>query len=173
MVQDKPAYENYPVSEEEMCKRYKSWMQVLARYVVMAYNTGKEVGGEKYVERLKEKFHTMGQKSAGMWMELSNSSAEEMKDCMGIPKLQDCMDDTFANFWNGYIETTPNAFEKEVYTCPIVGIWSKQPEICEILLGASMSGMMENLNPKFKPKGFSRLLVKGDKTCRFRVEMED
>ena len=30
----------------------------------------------------------------------------------------------------------------------------------------------ESLNPKFKPKGFSQLLVKGDKTCRFRVEME-
>lgn len=167
-----PAYENYPISEEEMGKRYKNWMQVLALYVVMAYDTGKEVGGEAYVKKMKEKFHAMGQKSARMWMKRSGSRPEDMADCLGIPKLQDCMDDTFANFWHDYIETTPEAFEKEVYTCPVAGIWSQQPELCEILLNASMCGMMESLNPKFQPKGFSKLLVKGDSTCRFRVEKE-
>jgi len=172
MMKEKPAYENYPVSEEEMGKRYKNWTQVLALYVVMAYETGKEVGGEAYVQRMKEKFHAMGQQSAKMWMKRSGSKPEDLADCRGIPKLQDCMDDTFANFWHGYLETTPEAFEKEVYTCPVAGIWSKEPELCEILLDASMCGMMESLNPKFQPKGFSKLLVKGDSTCRFRVEME-
>jgi len=66
VMKEKPAYENYPVSEEEMCKRYKSWMQVLALYVVMAYDTGKEMGGEAYVEKMKEKFHAMGQKSEAL-----------------------------------------------------------------------------------------------------------
>jgi hypothetical protein len=172
-MQNKPEYENYPVSEEEMCKRYKNWMEMLARYVVMAYNTGKEVGGEEYVERLKEEFRTAGQRSVRMWMALSNSTPEDMVDCRGLAKLQDCIDDSLANFWNGYIECTPKAFEKEVYTCPIAGIWSKQPELCEILLYASLSGMQERLNPRFKAKGFSKLLVKGDRTCRFRTEMED
>ena len=172
-MQDVPDYEKYPVNEEEMGKRYKTWMEALARYVVLAYNIGKEVGGEKYVERMKEEFYKMGQKSAKMWMSLSGAKEEDFKDCLGIPKLQDCMDDTMANFWNGYIENTPQAFEKEVYTCPIVKQWSKQPELCEILLGASMTGMIEKLNPKFKTKGFSKLLVKGDKTCRLRVEMGD
>jgi hypothetical protein len=47
-----------------MCQRYKNWTQQLARHVVMAYNVGKEVGGEAYVERLKEEFRVAGQKSA-------------------------------------------------------------------------------------------------------------
>lgn len=171
-MKEKPAYEKYPVSDEEMGKRYKNWMQVLALYVVMAYDTGKEVGGDEYVRRMKEKFHAMGRDSARMWMKRSGSGPEDLTDCRGLPRLQDCMDDTFANFWHGYIENSPEAFEKEVYTCPVAGIWSRQPELCEILLNASMCGMMEALNPKFQPKGFSKLLVKGDSTCRFRVESE-
>jgi hypothetical protein len=35
-----------------------------------------------------------------------------------------------------------------------------------------MTGMMETLNPKFKAKGFSKLMTKGEKTCRFRVELK-
>ena len=50
MMKEKPAYENYPVSEEKMGKRYKNRTQVLALHVVMAYETGKEVGGEEYVK---------------------------------------------------------------------------------------------------------------------------
>jgi hypothetical protein len=173
MMQNKPEYETYPVSEEEMSSRYKGWMELLARYVVMAYNVGKDVGGQEYVERLKDEFRTAGQKSIRMWTALSGATPEDMADCRGIPKIQDYIDDSLANFWHGYIECSPNAFEKEVYTCPIARIWSKQPELCEILLGASESGMMEALNPKFKAKGFTKLLVKGDTTCRFRTEMED
>ena len=172
-MQDIPEYEKYPVSEEEMGKRYKNWMEALARYLVVAYNIGKEVGGDKYVERMKEEFYKIGQKGAKMWMALSATTQEDLVDCRGLAKLQDCIDDTFANFWHGYIEHSPNAFEKEVYTCPLVGAWSKQPELCDVLLGASMTGIIEKLNPKFKAKGFSQLLTKGDKTCRFRVEMED
>jgi hypothetical protein len=31
--------------------------------------------------------------------------------------------------------------------------------------------MAAELNPKFKTTGFSKLLTKGDKVCRFRVEL--
>ena len=105
-------------------------------------------------------------------MTLSGTNKDDFADCRGLPKLQDCIDDTYANYWDGYIENTPQAFEKEVHTCPMVKAWSKAPELCEIMLAASMSGMMETLNPKFKAKGFSKLMVKGDRTCRFRVELE-
>jgi hypothetical protein len=170
---DVPEYENYPVSEEEMGKRYRNWTEALARMVVTLYRVGKEVGGEAFVERLKEKYHEDGKKGASLWMALSGARPEDFGDCMGLPRLQDKIDDTFANFWDGYVENTPQAFEKELKTCPVARIWSKEPDLCEVMLGASLAGMAEELNPRFKTEGFSKLLSKGDHVCRFRVEMED
>ncbi len=43
---EKPEYENYPVSDEVMGKRYKNWTEGLARQMVVLYKIGKEVGGE-------------------------------------------------------------------------------------------------------------------------------
>ena len=172
MMSTVPEHERYPVSQEEMGRRYKNWMDVLAMYMVIAYNVGKEVGGDKYVERMKEEFAKLGEKSATFWMTVSHTTEQELADCCGIARLQDHMDDMYANFWDGYIENTPEAFEKEVYTCPVARAWSRQPELCSVLLQTSLSSLMKKLNPKFKPLGFSKLMVKGDKTCRFRIEME-
>ena len=44
-------FEKYPVSEEEMGKRYKNWVKLLARQMLILYRVGKEVGGEKFVQR--------------------------------------------------------------------------------------------------------------------------
>ncbi|MBC7230642.1 MAG: hypothetical protein H5T74_09675 [Actinobacteria bacterium] len=170
---DVPAYEDYPVSEEEMGKRYRNWTEALARQVVTLYRIGKEVGGEAFVERLKEKYYQDGKKGAAMWMALSGTRPEDFADCMGLPRLQDKIDDTFANFWDGYVEHTPQAFEKELKTCPVARIWSREPDLCEVMLGASLKGMLEELNPRFKTEGFSKLLTKGDPVCRFRVELEE
>jgi hypothetical protein len=87
--------------------------------------------------------------------------------------VHDLIDDTFANYWDGYVEHTPNAFEKELKTCPVTKPWSKEPELCGVLLAESLRGMAETLNPKFKTSGFTKLLTKGDKVCRFRVALED
>jgi hypothetical protein len=70
-------------------------------------------------------------------------------------------------------ENTPLAFGKEVTTCPVAKPWCQEPDICDVILGSFESGLMKGLNPKFNPKGFSKLLVKGDTSCRFRVELED
>lgn len=171
-MKETPDYEKYPVSEEEMGKRYKNWTKALARQMVILYRVGKEVGGKKFIERLKEEYYKDGQKGAEMWMALSGTKLEDFHDCMALPKVHDMIDDTFANYWNGYVEHTPQAFEKELKTCPVAKAWSKEPELCEILLGASLRGMASALNPKFKTEGFSKLLTKGDKVCRFRVELE-
>ena len=170
-MQDTPDYEKYPVSEEEMGKRYKNWTEALSRQVVTLYRIGKEVGGEEFVARLREEFYRQGKKGALMWMGISGSRPEDFEDCMGLPKLQDTIDDTYANFWDGYIEHTPQAFEKELKTCPVAKIWSREPDLCEVMLGASLEGMLEELNPRFKTEGFTRLLSKGDPVCRFRVEL--
>ena len=168
-----PDYENYPVSEEEMGKRYKNWTAALARQMAVMFRIGKEVGGEKFIERLKEEYYKDGQKGAEMWMKLSGTKREDFQDCMALPKVHDLVDDTFANFWDGYVEHTPKAFEKELKTCPVTKAWSREPDICEVLLGESLRGMAAALNPKFKTSGFTKLLTKGDNCCRFRVALEE
>ncbi|MFX1236099.1 MAG: hypothetical protein ACFFAS_20195 [Promethearchaeota archaeon] len=168
-----PEYENYPVSEEEMGKRYKNWVDSLSRQVVTIYKIGKEIGGEKFVERLKKEYRELGHRDAKIWMKLSGSKPEDFKDCLALPKLCDFIDDRFANFWNGYVENTPKAFEKELYTCPVTKPWSEVPELCEVIIAENVKGITETLNPKFKTEGFTKLLTKGDKCCRYRVEMEE
>jgi hypothetical protein len=172
-MKETPDYEKYPVSDEEMGKRYKNWTMSLATQMVLLYKVGKDIGGDKFVERLKEEYRKQGRKDAAMWMKLSGSKPEDFKDCLGLPKLQDFIDDRFANFWNGYIENTPKAFEKELNTCPLTKIWSNEPDLCEVLLRENFRGVLETLNPKFKSDGFTKLLTKGDKCCRFRIEMGD
>ncbi|MBN1652311.1 MAG: hypothetical protein JXA30_00895 [Deltaproteobacteria bacterium] len=172
-MKEKPSYEKYPVSEEEMGKRYKNWTMSLARQMVTLYQVGKEVAGEKFVERLKEVYREQGKKDAYMWIKFSGSKPEDFKDCLGLPKLQDFIDDSFANFWNGYIESTAEAFEKELNTCPVAKIWSQEPELCSVLLRENFRGVLETLNPKFKSDGFLKLLTWGDNCCRFRIELKD
>jgi hypothetical protein len=172
-MKEKPDYEKYPVDEAEMGKRYKNWTEAMARQFVTLFRIGKEVGGERFIERLKEEYYKDGQKGAEMWMKLSGTTREDFHNCLALQKLHDVMDDTFANFWDGYLESTPQAFEKELKTCPVARMFSKEPEICEILLGESLRGMVKALNPQFATNGFSKLLTKGDKGCRFRVELEE
>ncbi len=171
-MEEKPAYENYPVSEEEMGKRYRNWTEALSRQVVTLYRVGKEVGGDKFVERLKEEFERQGRKSAAMWMGLSGSKPEDFADCTGVARIQDMIDDSFANFWDGYIENSPEAFEKELKTCPVARVWSREPDLCEVLLGSMFKAMLAEVNPKLKTEGFTKLLTKGDPCCRFRIELE-
>jgi len=167
-----PEYEKYPISDEEMGERYKNWTQALARQAVTLFRVGKEVGGDKFVERLKEVYKEQGRKGAAMWIALTNSKPEDFKSCLGLAKVHDYIDDRYANFWDGYIENSPKAFEKELFTCPVAKAWSKEPDLCEVMFGESLKSMAETLNPKFKTEGFTKLLTKGDNCCRYRVEME-
>jgi len=168
-----PEYEKYPISEEEMGKHYKAWVINLANQVAYLFKLGKEMNGDAFVERVKSDFTMQGQMSAPYWMKKSGTTPDDFKDCTNIPKVQDVIDTLYANFWDGYIENSPQAFEKEVTTCPVAKPWCQEPEICDVMLGSFESGLMKALNPKFSPKGFSKLLVKGDSSCRFRVELED
>ncbi|MBN1664555.1 MAG: hypothetical protein JW943_13220 [Deltaproteobacteria bacterium] len=172
-MKETPDYEKYPISEEEMGKRYKNWVLSLATQMLIVYRVGKKVGGEEFIEELKEAYRNQGRKDAHMWMKACGSKPEDFKDCLGLPRLQDFIDDRFANFWDGYIENTPKAFEKELNTCPLTKLWSNEPDLCGVFLAENFKGVAEVLNPKFKPKGFSKLLTKGDKCCRYRIELEE
>ena len=172
-MKETPDYEKFPVSDEEMGQRYKNWMEALARQVVALFRVGKEVGGEQFVQRLRETFRESGCKGASRLMSLTGSKPEDFKDCSGLAKVHDYIDDRYANFWGDYVENSPKGFEKELNTCPIAKYWSKEPDLCEILFGDSLKGFAETLNPKFQTSGFTKLLTKGDKCCRYRIEMKD
>jgi hypothetical protein len=171
-MKEKPDYEKYPISEEEMGKRYKNWTEGLALQMMVLYRVGKETGGEDFVKRLKEEYFKIGQNNALILKARTGATTEDFKDCSGgLPKILDRIDDAMANFWDGYIENTANAFEKEIKTCPVVKQWSKEPEFCHVFFGEFVKGVAHALNPRFKTNGFSKLLVKGDDCCRYRIEM--
>jgi hypothetical protein len=156
-----------------MCKRYKNWTETLAYQIVLMYRVGKEFGGDKFVERMKEEFFKIGRKSAERWLFETGVKPEECHDCLPLAKIQDHVDDRYANFWDGYVEHTPQAFEKEIKTCPITKPMSLEPDYCEILVSESYKGMLSALNPKFETEGRSKLLPKGDKCCRVRVTLKE
>jgi hypothetical protein len=122
-----------------MGKRYKNWTEALANQMMVLYRVGKETGGEKFMERLKEEYFRIGRNSARSSLGITGTTPEHFADCSGgLRKICDLIDNSMANFWNGYVENTATAFEKEV-----------------------------------KTDGFSKLLVKGDACCRYRIELDD
>ncbi len=172
-MKETPDYEKYPVSDVEMCQRYKNWTDTLAWQVVLMYKVGKEFGGEKFVERMKQEFFKIGQKATDRWLRETGIKREDCTDCLPLATIQDHVDDRYANFWDGYIEHTPKAFEKEITTCPIVKPISLEPDYCELLVAESYRGMLTSLNPKYKTDGWSKLLPKGDRCCRLRATLEE
>mgnify|MGYP000849898819 CR=1 FL=1 len=171
MKKEVPAYEKYPVNEEEMGKRYKNWTEGLAYQMMILYRVGKETGGEKFMERLKEEYYRMGKNNARLIMKRTATTKEDYKDCTRLPGICDTIDDSVANFWNGYIENSPQAFEKEIITCPVVKSYSMEPDFCDVILGEFVRGVAGEANPQFTTDGFSKLLVKGDDCCRYRIEL--
>jgi hypothetical protein len=173
-MKEVPEFEKYPVSTEEMGKRYKNWTEGLAMQMMVLYRVGKELAGDTFVKRLKEEYFKIGRNRARSLMALSGTTKEDYKDCLrSLPKICDFIDDSAANFWDGYVENTANAFEKEIKTCPVVKQWSEEPEICDVLLREFVKGVAHELNPEYKTDGFSKLLVKGDSCCRYRVELNN
>lgn len=171
-MQEVPDYEKYPVGEDVMCRRYKNWTESLARQLVLMFRVGREVGGEKFMERIREEYYRDGKKGAQLWMKLTGTTPDDFRDCSKLHLILDLIDDTYANYWDGYIENSPGALEKELKTCPVVRQFSREPDICRVLLGESSRGLADGLNPAIKAKGFSKLLSNGDPVCRYRFEKE-
>jgi len=170
MTRETPAYENYPVNEEEMGKRFKNWTEGLAFQMMILYRVGKETGGEKFMERLKEEYFKMGKNSARLMMKRTSTTKQDYKDCSRLSNICDSIDDSMANFWDGYVENSAQAFEKEIITCPVVKSYSMEPDFCDVILGEFVRGVAKEANPEFTTEGFSKLLVKGDNCCRYRIE---
>ena len=82
------------------------------------------------------------------------------------------MDYSLANFWDGYVEKTPKAFEKRILTCPVAEALSAAPVVCERFIASGARGSIKALNPKANIQ-FTELLPKGDDVCRYRIEIEE
>ncbi len=154
-------------NEADMGERYKNWVESLARYTVLAFKVGKEIGGEAYVKRLEEEFYKLGARSIKHWQEIAE--AEEI-DCIGMGKIMNVLDDSFANWWDE-VENSPKAFEKKILTCPVAKVWGREPELCTRMITASMQGLCSALNPKLKSK-WSEFIPTGGKTCHYRIELK-
>lgn len=158
------------LNDAEMGQRYKNWMELLARYAVLAFNVGKELAGEAYVKRLEEEFYKQGARTAEYYKKLAGVE-EAVPDCVGLGKIMDFIDDGFANFWDGHEENSSKAFEKRIRTCPIAKPWSKAPELCTIMTNAIMRGLFETLNPD-ATLSWKEFLSTGGDSCHYRIEMK-
>ncbi len=159
------------LSQVDMGERYKNWMEALARWTVIAIAVGKEVAGEAYLKRLEEEFYNGGRRNVRHWTEVVGLE-ETAPDCMALGKIMDAVDDSFANWWDGYVENSPKAFEKHILTCPVAKAFRREPDFCERLVGASALGMLQGLNPKAHIT-FDKFLSKGDETCHYRIEIKE
>ena len=97
---------------------------------------------------------------------------ETEADCLTIGRLFDVIDDSLANFWDGYIEKSPKVFEKRVVTCPVAEAFSMAPIVCERVIASGARGYVKALNPKADIR-FMELMPNGDDACRYRIEIED
>ncbi|MCX6000874.1 MAG: L-2-amino-thiazoline-4-carboxylic acid hydrolase [Chloroflexi bacterium] len=147
---------------------YKNWMHTLAQWVAVMYTVGKETGGEAFVQKVEGELRRTSMKEGERLR--SRLQAEDV-DCMRIGKIMDGVDESFGNYWEGYVENSPSCFEKHITTCPVAHILSGAPEICTRLLLASGQGLIAGVNPDATFR-MDTTMSQGDKTCHYRVEVK-
>ena len=158
-------------SKLDMAAHYQNWMNSLVHQFIIAVMVGREVAGESYLEKLEETFYNFGVKCAGYWTEIAGVKEAE-PDCVALGKVMDAVDDSFANWWDGYVGNSPGAFEKHILNCPVAASLKLVPEYCERIVPATLRGILQTLNPKANIT-FSSFISKGDKTCHYRIETRD
>jgi len=100
---------------ENMEERYKAWAENMASIAALLLMVGQEIGGEQFLRKVEETIFEGSKLNAQKWKEAAG--IEEMEatlDCLKIGHVFDAMDDSLANFWDGYIEKSPKAFEKRI-----------------------------------------------------------
>jgi hypothetical protein len=136
--------------------------------MVIAIKVGKDVAGETYLKKLEEAFYNYGVRCTGYWRGIAGVKEKE-PDCLTLGRLMDAVDDSFANWWDGYVENTSEIFEKHIINCPVAETLKWAPEYCEHIVPATLQGILQTLNPKATIT-FDSFMSKGDKTCHYRIE---
>lgn len=158
---------------ENMEDRYKAWTENMAGLVSVLVTVGQEVGGDEFLNKVEEAIFEGSKLDAQKWKDAAKiGEAEKNLDCLKIGQVFDKMDDSLANFWDGYIEKTPYVFEKRVVTCPVAEAFSIAPVVCERLILSGAQGLLEALNPK-ATFSFTELMPNGDDACCYRIELEE
>ena len=158
---------------ENMETRYKAWAENMAGLVALLVTIGQEVGGEEFLRKVEEAVFEGSKADAQKWKDAAGiGTTEATLDCLKIGQVFDAMDDSLANFWDGYVEKSPKAFEKRVFTCPVADAFSLAPIICERIVASGGQGLAKALNPKATFR-FTELMPKGDDACGYRIEIED
>ena len=158
---------------ENMEQRYRAWAENMASLVALMASIGEETGGEEFLRRVEEAILDSTKFSVDRLKEAAGISQTQTEaDCLTIGKFMDTMDDSLANFWDGYVEKTPKVFEKRILTCPVAEALSTAPVVCERFIASGARGSIKALNPKANIQ-FTELLPKGDDVCRYRIEIEE
>lgn len=158
---------------ENMEERYKAWAENMAGLVSLLVTVGQEVGGDQFLNKVEEAIFEGSKLDAQKWKDAAGiEETETTLDCLKIGKVFDKMDDSLANFWDGYIEKSPKAFEKRVVTCPVAEGFSIAPVVCERFILSGAQGLLKALNPKATFR-FTELMPNGDDACCYRIEIEE
>jgi len=154
--------------EPTMEQVYKNWMETLGYWVTTMFEVGKETAGELFVQRVEEEIY---QGALQQGARLCSRMDVKGSDCTAIGKIMDAMDESYGNYWDGYVEKSPVAFEKHINTCPVASILSRAPEICVRLIASGGRGLAAGINPD-ATFHIDRFISKGDETCHYRIETE-
>jgi len=156
-----------------MEKRYRNWAENLAGLVAVLVSVGQETGGEAFLQKVEETIYEGSKLDLQKYKVAAGiSDADTPADCLVLGRLMDAVDDSLANFWDGYEEKSPGALEKRVVTCPVAEAFSLAPVVCERIIAAGARGYIQGLNPKAKFR-FTKLMPNGDDACCYRIELED
>ena len=169
----KEAQEERFRNTENMAQRYKKWAENLSYMVATMANIGQETGGEAFLQKVEEAIFEGGKANA-QWLKdtAGVGESETAVDCHKIGQVFDAMDDSLANFWDGYVEKSPKVLEKRLVTCPVAQGFSLSPVVCERLILAGAKGLLKALNPKATIH-FTEFLPNGDDACCYRIEVEE
>jgi len=148
----------------------KAGLDGLARQLVMAIKVGREMNGEEYMQRLEQEFRDYGRKIAAP-LAKSMGIKEGEADCLALGKIIDYFDSTTGAQWEGYVQRSPDAFEKRITSCPVARTYLKEPDICGRLSLAMAEEMFKIYNPKASVY-FAELLCKGDDSCRVKIDIK-
>ena len=158
---------------ENMEQRYKKWAENLSYMVAAMAKIGQETGGEAFLQKVEEAIFEGGKANAQWLKDAAGIGESELSvDCHEIGKVFDAMDDSLANFWDGYVEKSSKVLEKRLATCPVAEGFSLAPVVCERLILAGAKGLLQALNPKANIR-FTEFLPNGDGACCYRIEIGD
>ena len=154
--------------ESDAERVYKNWMNTLAQWLTVMYTSGKETGGEAFVQKVEAELRRT---SMNEGERLRSRLQTEDADCTRIGEIMNGIDRSMGDYWDGYVENSPTGLEKHITTCPVAHILSRAPEVCTPFMEASGNGLVAGINPNATLR-MDTAMSQGAKACHVRIEMK-